>query len=87
MSNEMSRCATCRHWVEGDNHRLSKFPVNVRVCEKTKHLGEATGYSLDRHHRPLKAEYISLMAFVLDCEEYGADLLTTADFGCVQWEA
>lgn len=68
------RCETCRHW----DRRPSKFDRFVGYCL----LAEANDDQNPVHSQTMALAYGT-------ANDYGdapADLVTTPDFGCVQWE-
>lgn len=85
----LGRCGGCSLWVrqrEGDFGwkiglgRCSNVPKFYDAMEPSDQEGEdGNGYE------SLKLEYESLKAFALDGSGYVAELLTKADFGCVQF--
>lgn len=79
----IGHCATCRYW-EADEDRL--VPVELRRCRKVKMFWDATQWSEDFDRREFTPECATDLAFAQDGSDYRAELITRAEFGCVQWE-
>jgi hypothetical protein len=79
-----SRCASCRHWEEAPDY---SEPFEVRRCRAAPHWQQALQWSDDGEKQELLPEHAGRLAFAADGSGYQAELLTRAEFGCVQWEA
>ena len=73
----MDRCETCVHWNKGFNtpHFINRDPIpdgddNWGLCEL---IEQPEGKA-------------SVVAFTVDHEEYGSELITRANFGCTLHE-
>ena len=80
------RCGTCLHWQARDPR--PDLAANVRQCTQVSNYWDASEWvkidgDVVRMLRPL---YANRLAFVQDASDYYATLLTTAEFGCVQWQ-
>ena len=80
-------CKNCKQW------ELKKDNLNMGYCHKVKMFWDATEWNLEEEDelgelikRDLKSEFKNEKAFVQDGSDYKAYLITTHDFGCVQFE-
>lgn len=87
-SNEqLGRCLDCKHWARGtdghypDHHGLGKC-MRVRLFWDCTEWGDESA----DFQRVFTKEAEGNLAFVQDGSDYRAELLTLADFGCVQFE-
>ena len=79
----MKNCATCRHWMKPEDACYQKQQLGK--CTKAKLLYECYAFdSLGNYI--LDEEFKNNLAFTADASDYHAELLTKAEFGCVQHE-
>lgn len=82
-----STCKTCEFW-KGTDGDYPRMPVQVRKCKKVKMFWDST--ELDDNEDDPQLIFIDQgiedLAFVQDASDYKAELITKADFGCVQWK-
>lgn len=90
------RCATCKHWRQGDELRHLRTMDGEFKFFRYAHVNDGDG-PLKRaeraEFRPCDlTEYegssydTPSKALAVDAEDYYACLYTAPDFGCVQWE-
>ena len=89
-------CKNCKHWNTKESNSIWFRPngVDMGTCDATPMLSEATEWSEDQSDyvewedssRKLTDEYANTKAFVMDGSDYRADLITTSEFYCNQWE-
>ena len=83
------RCDECKHWSKDtDNHYPESF--NFGKCTRVKLFWECTKWddSPDgEYDLMLTDDAEGNKAFVQDGSDYKAELITVADFGCVQFES
>lgn len=92
------RCATCKHWIEGDAWDAESS--GVKRCSRIEPMwiveGKAPAQLDGKYHWEdpvLDAKYVAAIdaafneakAVVQDGSSYRAELLTRPDFGCVLW--
>lgn len=90
-------CKDCKHWANQKNDFDSAKALgrNFGKCKKVKMLWDSTEWKgrkeLDEdgdefYRLVVSDEYKNCKAFAQDASDYRADLITTSDFGCVQFE-
>ena len=79
-------CGQCRHWMETDNNYPKDFGLGK--CGRVRLFWECTewGDVGEDFRRIFTEEAKGNKAFVQDGSDYRAELITLADFGCVQFE-
>lgn len=75
----MKRCSDCRHWT-GEPYT---FRAAGRPTEASEHRKCAVAGS---QYEPFRDEQPTEMLFVLANADYGGELWTRANFGCVLWD-
>jgi len=90
-------CKDCKHWENQKDDFNGAFALgrNFGKCKKVKMLWSSTEWQetkeLDEYGQEvdrlvLLDEYKNCKAFAQDASDYHAYLITTSDFGCVQFE-
>ena len=80
-------CKDCKHWKKETGYPQS---FNLGTCNKVVMFWDSTEWGEDSSGETvlnLTDEAKGNLAFVQDGSDYSADLLTLAQFGCVQFEA
>lgn len=75
-------CETCHYWGDKDEHYPNPI-TGLRTCHRIPHGAETTQWD-DDCNNILKPEFVGLRAFVNDASGYHAELVTLANFGCVE---
>ena len=83
MTKRTNRCKNCKHW---DTRQQTKEIPGLGLCTVAIHYWDSTQWAKDGESRELIPEHANKLAFVRDMSDYGAELLTLPDFGCVQQE-
>lgn len=90
-------CKDCKYWAnqEDDFDSSKALGRDFGKCKKVKMLWDSTEWKktkeLDEdgdevYRRVILDEHKNCKAFAQDASDYLADLITTSDFGCVQFE-
>lgn len=78
------KCACCKHWTHDTDGDYPKH-FGLGKCDRVRLFWECTEWN-DNYQRVLTKESMSNKAFVQDGSDYRAELITTAEFGCVQFD-
>lgn len=93
--SQCGKCATCRHWLTGDEgwHQCADGlasatgeAVAIGSCAKLPMFWNATRWAEDGEGRELLTEHQDTLAFLQDGSDYVAGLLTRGEFGCANHE-
>ena len=83
----MERCKTCKHWeqLQPDEWGVLR---GAGTCHAARAIWDVTENIEDpatgAEYRALLPEHAGVLAVVADGSNYKAELVTMADFGCVQ---
>lgn len=86
-------CKNCIYWKDGEYNKLAQLKsTRINFCTMTEQFWDTTEWnrnSDDDYYTPrvLKEEFKNQKAFTQDGSDYMADLITTEDFGCNQWQS
>lgn len=80
----IGKCSTCAKWVAPKEGNIG-WNIGVGRCTNVPMYFDATEET-ETADRLLKPEFVGIKAFALDGSGYIAKLLTSPDFGCVDFE-
>ncbi len=82
----MARCDHCKHWDSNEVKQAGdKFVIGL--CTRAMPFWNATGWSEDYDYRILLPEFAGRKFFAQDGSDYRADVYTTPDFFCAEFDA